>query len=81
MKAIKAVLRTSLVVQFDLALPNREDQELFYATPVHAVTAFFEAAQDLASSNSQFSVLQSLSQTVIVRLQILICSTRVFELQ
>ena len=51
-----------------MALPNRQDQELFYSTPEHGVIAFFGAAESYGAADGQFIGLQSLSEAVMVRM-------------
>ena len=69
--ALSTPLSTSVLkrccVQFKLALKNREDRELFYSTPAHAVPAFFTAVEALLSSKSQLTALESSSHAVMVR--------------
>lgn len=49
-------------------MPNRQDQELFYSSPEHAVVAFFRAAASYAAGDGQYTGLQSLSEAVMVRM-------------
>ena len=53
-------------MQGKLALPNRQDQELFYSTPEHGIVAFLAAAASHAAADGQFVGLQALSEAVMV---------------
>lgn len=57
----------TISLQYDLALPNRENQELFYSTPVQAVLGFFETTQEAASADLPYQQLHTLSQAIMVK--------------